>query len=88
MLVDLSQSAKFKFTKQALADSRFYDEAGEWFEPSVRAFFKGRTNEDIVRERMNGYIFIPVLDSESELQFECKLVDGCWELDFISTIGS
>jgi hypothetical protein len=87
-MLDFSQSAKFKFTKQALADSRFYDEAGEWFEPSVRAFFKGHTNEGIARERMNGYIFVPVLDSESQLQFEAKLVNGCWVLDFICSIGS
>lgn len=82
--------ANFKFTRSTEADCHFYDEKGEYFESSVKAFFKSRTDKDIAK-KMNGYgnISIPILGEESQLQFECNLADdGSWELDFIGSIGS
>lgn len=82
--------AKFKFTSRTVGLCHFYDTKGEYFESSVKAFFKPRTDKDISKE-MAGYnnICIPILGGESQLQFECNLADdGSWELDFISSIGS
>lgn len=82
--------AKFKFTRSTEHDCLFYDEKGEYFEPSVKAFFEPRSDEEIRKEVMGvpPNICIPILESESMLQFGCKLVDGCWELDFWNSIAS
>jgi len=80
--------AKFKFSADTQADCHFYDEKDEWFLPSVKAFFDPRTDEEIKKEIMNGTICVPVLDSESQLQFFIKYAGCCWDLDFISSIGS
>ena len=80
--------AKFKFSADTQADCRFYDEKNKWFLPSVKAFFDHRTDEEIKKEIMEGTIIVPILDSESQLQFFIKYAECCWELDFISSIAS
>lgn len=82
--------AKFKFTPRTIELCNFYDEKQEYFYSSVEAFFEPRTDEEIKKEVMGepDNICIPVLNSESQLQFECEFKDGCWVLDFISSIAS
>lgn len=82
--------AKFKFTTRTVKLCEFYDEKQEYFYSSVEAFFEPRTDEEIKKEVMGepSNICIPILDSESQLQFECEFEDGYWVLDFISSIAS
>lgn len=82
--------AKFKFTPHTVELCEFYDENQEYFYSSVEAFFEPRTDEEIKKEVMGepDNICIPILERESELQFECEFKGGCWVLDFISSIAS